>query len=204
MTHKLIAAAMVSLCVAAPPASAAAGQAAAPSSGQLRYRSIFPASAPAGVLDPLKAEEGIWDAEVELYVGDPARQPLRRRGVQINRLVSQGNAILNDFRYDDGSYAGTGLWGWDALAGRYSGTWIDSETHLVRHDIGWWEPETRTLRWEADTLQRDGATTRMRIVQQFKGDTRRFQIDVMEAATGVYRKLIVMTFHRRRTAEEAP
>lgn len=184
---------------AAPAAEAADAALARPSltAGQRKYNSIFPVNTPRSVLDPMKAEEGVWDAEVELYVGPPDRQPIRKTGVQSNRLVSRGNAIINDFRYTDGSYEGTGMWGWDAYNNRYSGSWIDSDTHLVRQDIGYYDPGTRTFRWEADTIQPDGVTTRMRIVQRFMGDRRSFQIDVMDARTGDYRKLIFMTFTRR-------
>lgn len=175
--------------------------AAAPSAavhlGTAKYQSIFPANAPPSVLDPLKAEEGVWDADVELHVGKPGSAPIKKRGVQTNRLVSRGDAVLNEFRYIDGSYEGTGLWGWDAYHRRYSGTWIDSETHLVRQDIGYYDAATRTMRWEADTMQRDGTTTRMRIVQVFAGERRNFQIDVMDAPAGTWRKLIVMRFRRR-------
>ena len=179
---------------------AAAANAGGQDAGTARYRAIFPSAAPAWALDPLKAEEGVWDADVELHVGKPGAPPIRKAGVQTNRRVSGGHAMLNEFRYSDGSYAGTGLWGWDADRRRYTGSWIDSETQLVRHDSGWYDPGSRTMRWDADTLQPDGATTRMRIVQQFEGDRRTFQIDVMDAATGAWRKLIVMTFRKRSAA----
>ena len=185
---------------AAAPAVGTSDTATAPpklTTGQRKYNSIFPVNTPKSVLDPLKAEEGVWDAEVELYVGPPEKQPIRKTGVQTNRLVSRGNAIINDFRYTDGSYEGTGMWGWDAYHNRYSGSWIDGDTHLVRQDIGYYDPDTRTFRWEADTIQPDGVTTRMRIVQRFMGDKRRFQIDVMDAKTGDYRRLIVMNFTKR-------
>ena len=185
--------------VSAAPAHGAEAAPARPglTTGQRKYNSIFPVNTPRSVLDPLKAEEGVWDAEVELYVGPPEKQPVRKTGVQTNRLVSRGNAIVNDFRYADGSYEGTGMWGWDATNNRYSGSWIDSDTHLVRQDIGYYDPDTRIFRWEADTLQPDGVTTRMRIVQHFRGDKRDFQIDVMDAKTGDYKKLIFMTFTKR-------
>lgn len=185
-----------------PPAkapTAAAAPAAPPvSPGRRKYQSIFPVNTPKAVLDPLKAEEGVWTADVELYVGDPAKQPIRKMGVQTNRLVSKGNAIINGFAYDDGSYAGTGMWGWDAYTNRYTGTWIDSDTHLVRHDIGYYDPDARVFRWEADTMQPDGVTTRMRIRQEFQGDVRLFQIDLMDAKTGEFKKLILMRFTRRK------
>ena len=149
------------------------------------------------MLEPLRAEEGFWDADVELYVGPVAKQSIRKKGVQTNRLVSRGHAVVNDFRYSDGSYEGTGMWGWDAYHNRYSGTWIDGDTHLVRQDIGYYDSATRTLRWEADTLQPDGVTTRLRITQRFSRDSRTFQVDVMDAASGDYRKLIFMTFTKR-------
>ena len=89
------------------------------------------------------------------------------------------------------------MWGWNALENRYTGTWIDSDTHLVRHDVGYYDPATSTFRWEADTIQPDGVTTRMRIIQKFMGATRTFQIDLMDAASGDFKKLIFMTFRRR-------
>ena len=216
MENKIIIAAMLSISLSAgtnaaarqetvKPAPSSAPSAVAPvptppklTLGQRKYQSIFPVNTPDEVLEPLKAEEGVWDADVELYVGDIAKQPLRKKGVQTNRLVSKGNAMLNEFRYADGSYEGTGLWGWDAYHNRYTGTWIDSDTHLVRQDVGYYDPDTKTFRWEADTMQPDGVTTRMRIMQQFKGDVRTFQIDVMDAKTGEFKKLIFMTFTRRK------
>jgi len=198
-----IAAATGSLAAPEPAAPTAEPAAAAPAQppkltpGQRKYQSIFPVNTPDEVLEPLKAEEGTWDADVELYVGEVAKQPIRKKGVQTNRLTSKGNAIINHFRYTDGSYEGTGMWGWDAYTNRYTGIWIDSDTHLVRHDVGYYNPVAKSFRWEADTMQPDGVTTRMRISQQFRGDLRTFQIDVMDASSGEYKKLIFMTFRRR-------
>lgn len=168
------------------------------SQGQRKYNSIFPVNTPDAVLEPVKAEEGIWDADVELYVGDPAKQPIRKKGVQTNRLVSNGRYMLNEFRYTDGSYEGTGLWGWDAYHNRYTGTWMDGDHYLVRNDAGYYDPDTKTMRWEADTLQADGVTTRLRITQHFKGDSRLFQMDLMDAKTGTFKKLLFMNFTRRK------
>jgi hypothetical protein len=209
MFKTTVAAALAAVSLAATAAEAQeakttdAPQAAAPAprqltQGQRKYNSVFPVNTPKAVLEPLQAEEGVWDADVELYVGDPAKQPLKRTGVQTNRRMSGGHAMLNEMRYADGSYAGTGLWGWDAYHNRYTGTWIDSDSHLVRQDVGYYDPDTRTFRWEADTLQPDGVTTRMRIIQVFKGDVRTFQIDLMEPRTGQFKKLIFMTFTRRK------
>jgi len=53
------------------------------------------------------------------------------------------------------------------------------------------------MRWEADTIQPDGVTTRMRITEIFEGPTRTFEMDVMDAKTSEYKKLIFMTFRKR-------
>ena len=140
----------------------------------------------------------MWDGDVELYVGDPAKQPIRKKAVQTNRLVSKGRYMLNEMKYTDGTYEGTGMWGWDAYHNRYTGIWMDGDHYLVRHDIGYYNPDTKTFRWEADTMQPDGVTTRMRMTQVFMGDKRTFQIDVMDAKTGDYKKLIFMTFTKRK------
>jgi len=168
------------------------------SQGQRKYNSIFPVNTPESVLDPLKEEVGVWDADVELYVGDPAKQPIRKKGVQTNHLVSKGRYIINEMKYVDGTYEGTGMWGWDAYHNRYTGVWMDGDHYLVRHDIGYYYPETKTFVWESDTLQEDGVTTRMRITQHFMGDKRTFQMDKMDAKTGEFKKLIFMTFTKRK------
>jgi hypothetical protein len=210
MRNHIFAAAGAALCLATgavaqsdakkpTPAPAAAAAKPTPTFGQRKYASVFPVNAPKGVLEPLKAEEGVWDADVELYVGDPAKQPIRKKGVQTNRLVSNGHAMLNTMVYSDGSYEGNGMWGWDAYHNRYTGTWIDSESHLVRQDIGYYNPETKIFRWEADTMQPDGVTTRMQIVQQFNGDKRIFQINMMDVKTGEFKRLLVMNFTKRKS-----
>lgn len=164
---------------------------------QQKYNSIFPINTPDEILEPLLEEVGVWDADVELYVGDAAKQPIRKTGVQTNRLVSKGRYMLNDFRYIDGSYEGTGLWGWDAYDNRYSGIWMDGDHYLVRHDVGYYDRTSKTMHWEADTLQTDGVTTRLRITQRFAGATRTFQMDRMDASTGTFTKLIFMKFTKR-------
>jgi hypothetical protein len=180
---------------AAAPATAAPPP--KPDAGKTKYNSIFPVNTADTVMEPIRAEVGTWDADVELYVGDPAKQPIRKTAVQTNRLVSKGRHMLNEFRYTDGSYEGTGMWGWDAYHNRYTGIWMDGDHHLIRNDIGYYDAAKKTLRWEADTLQPDGVTTRMRMTEIFAGATRTFQMDVMDAKTGEYKKLIFMTFRKR-------
>lgn len=182
-----------------PAASGAPETAAVPSKTghPSKYNLIFPVNIPDAVLEPLRAEAGVWDADVELYVGEISKQPIRKTGIQVNRLVSKGRYMLNEFRYTDGSYEGTGLWGWNAHDNRYAGIWMDGDHYLVRNDIGYYDASSKTMRWEADTLQPDGVTTRLRIRQQFSGATRTFHMDKMDAKTGVFTKLIVMKFTKR-------
>lgn len=182
----------------APKPGAAAPAAPKLTQGQRKYNSIFPVNTPDSVLEPMLAEIGTWDGDVELYVGDPAKQPIRKKAVQTNRMVSKGRYMLNEMKYVDGTYEGTGMWGWDAYHNRYTGIWMDGDHYLVRHDAGYYDPDTHTFRWESDTMQPDGITTRMRITQIFKGDTRTFQMDTMDAKTGAFKKLIFMTFTKRK------
>ena len=181
-------------------AAAAVAAPAKPDAGTIKYNSIFPVNVPESVLEPIRGEVGVWDADVELYVGEPAKQPIRKKGVQSNRLVSKGRHMLNEFKYTDGTYEGTGMWGWDAYNNRYTGIWMDGDHNLIRHDIGYYDSASKTMRWEADTLQPDGVTTRMRITEIFDGPTRTFQMDIMDAPKGEHRKLIFMTFRKRPDA----
>ncbi|MBW8294306.1 DUF1579 family protein [Sphingopyxis sp.] len=180
-----------------PPEPSAEAKARVLKDRQRKYNSIFPGNTPDDVLEPLLQEVGVWDADVELYVGEHEKQPVRKTGIQTNRLVSKGRYMLNDFRYTDGSYEGTGLWGWDAYHNRYSGIWMDGDHYLVRHDIGYFDHASKTIHWEADTLQPDGVTTRLRITERFAGTSRTFQMDLMDASTGVFNKLIFMKFTKR-------
>ena len=76
-------------------AAAAVATPAKPDAGKVKYNSIFPVNVPESVLEPIRGEMGVWDADVELYVGDPAKQPIRKKGVQTNRLVSKDRHMLN-------------------------------------------------------------------------------------------------------------
>jgi hypothetical protein len=201
--NALIGAALILVAGAASTPSASKPTAAKPDAGKVKYNSIFPTNIPDSTLEPIRGEIGVWDADVELYVGDPAKQPIRKTAVQTNRLVSNGRHMLNEFRYADGSYEGTGMWGWDAYHNRYTGIWMDGDHHLIRHDTGYYDSATKTLRWEADTLQPNGVTTRMRLTEIFAGPTRTFQMDVMDAKTGEYKKLIFMRFRKRAEPEKA-
>jgi hypothetical protein len=118
------------------------------------------------------------------------------QGVQINRLRSGGMWIINEFSVAGTPYEGTGIWGYDRASGRYSGIWTDNNDQKIRLDDGRWDPATRTMTWSADVAQPDGRHARYLFTEEFKGDTRLFNMVALTRKGEV--PLVSMVFTRRK------
>ncbi len=154
-------------------------------------------------LNVMALEAGTWDADITFPSNDPAKPDGKARGVQVNELRSGGMWMLNRFSVEGTPYQGTGLWGWDRTTGRYTGTWTDNNDAQMRMDDGRWDEATRTMTWTADMVQPDGRHMRMLLTEEFKGETRLFNIVALTRKGEV--PLVRMVFTRRPgTAPVAP
>jgi len=155
-----------------------------------------PANAPPE-LQVLKLEEGVWDADITFPPAKPDDPPGKAKGVQVNTLKSDGRWMQNEFQVDGTPYQGTGLWGWDPIQGKYIGIWVDNNDHRIRHDTGTFDPATATMTWTAEMVQADGSVAPLRFTEQFKGDTRIFDMVAIGPKSGKEFPLLTIVFTRR-------
>ena len=172
----------------------------------LAAAALMPAAAPAQQPAPAAAapkedpmavlamEAGTWDADITFPNAEPGKQ--KAKGVQVNRLRSGGMWIINEFSVDGTPYEGTGIWGYDRASGRYSGIWTDNNDQKIRLDDGRWDPAARTMTWSADVAQPDGRHARYLFTEEFKGDTRLFNMVALTRKGEV--PLVSMVFTRRK------
>ena len=108
----------------------------------------------------LKKEEGTWNATMKIHVdmaGNPIPEPMVMKGKETNRMLGD-LWIVSDFEGDFGGMAfkGHGVFGYDAKAKRYSGSWVDSMTPTVSHMSGTYDAEKKTMTYETRGMGPDG------------------------------------------------
>lgn len=157
----------------------------------------FAQEAPKG-LQVMAMEAGVWDADITFPSNDPAKPDQKAKGVQDNELRSEGRWIINKFQVDGTPYQGTGVWGYDRSTGRYSGVWVDNNDQTIRADDGRWDEATKTMTWSANMIMADGRQQRLLFTEEFKGDTRLFNMVALTRKGEV--PLVRMVFTKRKGA----
>lgn len=148
-------------------------------------------------LRPLALEVGVWDADITFPSGKEGVPPTKAKGVQVNTLHSNGMWMLNAFHVEGTPYEGTGFWGWDASSQSYKGVWGDNNEHRIRQDTGVWDEANQTMNWTS-TLVQAGKAFPLRFKEVFKGDTRTFDMVVINGK-GEEQSLVSMVFTKRKT-----
>jgi hypothetical protein len=89
----------------------------------------FPIPKPTPHHEAMKAQEGIWDAEVKVNMG-PGKPPMVSKGTEVNTLLPGGLWLESKFLGDmmGTPFEGRGLFGYDPATGRHLGAWVDSMT----------------------------------------------------------------------------
>ena len=160
------------------------------------------ATAPAPVVltaDSAKAilamEAGTWDADITFPSNDASKPDQKAKGVQVNRLRSNGMWMLNEFMVEGTPYEGTGVWGFDRTKGRFSGIWVDNNDQQIRLDDGRWDEAAKTITWSANIAAPSGAFQRLLFTEKFEGSVRKFDMVALTRKGEV--PLVRMIFTKR-------
>lgn len=145
----------------------------------------------------LALEEGVWDADITFPSHQEGVPDGKAKGVQVNRLRSDGNWMLNEFSVDGTPYQGTGVWGFDPATGEYIGIWTDNNDHRIRNDRGRWDAATNTMNWTAEMVQADGQVIPLKFTELFQGRTRVFHMDAIAPKSGKVIPLLHIIFTKR-------
>ena len=100
--------------------------------------------------DRLKKEVGEWNAAITITPA-PGAAPQESTGRLVGRLISGGRWLVTDFRNHTTGFEGHGIYGYNAAAGRYVGTWVDDMRSQIYVGEGEWDEasQTMTYTWSA-------------------------------------------------------
>jgi hypothetical protein len=82
-------------------------------------------SKPADQHKSLARFAGKWRAEVSHWM-DPTAEPMKSTGVMTNTMVLGDRFLQEEYEDDAGMFSGKGFWGYNTVAARYEGFWVDS------------------------------------------------------------------------------
>lgn len=148
----------------------------------------------------LRADVGVWEAEVKFYMNGPDAPPEATRAIEINRMMPGGLWLLSEFRGEalGQPFHGRGQTGYDPIKKKYNGTWIDTMSPTLIVLEGDYEESSRSLTMTGEMIDpASGQTVKMRMVSTNKDeDTRTFTMymtppggDEVKGMETVYRKL---------------
>jgi hypothetical protein len=124
----------------------------------------------------LKAEEGTWDATVEMIVppGTPAPPP--SKGVETNTLLG-GLWLVTDFKGDmmGAPFGGHGIAGWDSTKKKYVSVWTDTMSPGLLTGESTYDPGKKTMTGFMEGPDMSGKVSKMKTISEQKdADTRVF------------------------------
>jgi hypothetical protein len=143
----------------------------------------------------LAADAGVWSAAVEVRPapGSPAQTS---EGTLVARMF--GPWLVSDFKNETSGFEGHGVYGWDSVAGKFVGTWVDPMRRGLVVMQGKWDDRTHAMTFVGEMTRPDGSRMRWREVTERPGDdTRIFRSFVPSPDHG---ELEVMTVRYRRRA----
>lgn len=152
---------------------------------------------------------GVWDVEVRL-LADEKTEPTITRARCTNTLVLGGRFLHLQFvgKLGADDYAGFGTWGFDNVAKRYQGHWVDSLATGMQLSTGVWDESARTLTFSSDSTvpMGEGATdvVRQREVETLDGPDKYHSEIFNTFPNATESKSIEMTFTRVGAKPEAP
>jgi hypothetical protein len=121
----------------------------------------------------LALEEGVWDAEVTMFL--PGQEPAKSKGVETNRMLA-GKWSISDFKgeFFGNSFEGHGVRGYDAKKSKYVATWVDTTSARIDEMEGTYDQKTKTLNLNGEVVEPgSGKPAKMRMELQFKDDDTR-------------------------------
>jgi hypothetical protein len=141
----------------------------------------------------LAADAGEWHADVEVRP-TPDAPAQKSEGTMWTRMC--GPWLVSDFKNDTSGFEGHGIYGWDAIAKKYVGTWVDPMRRSLIVMEGKWDSESRTLTYVGEISRPDGSRLRWREVTEKPNDDARVSRSFVPSPDGG--EFEVMTVHYRR------
>jgi hypothetical protein len=141
----------------------------------------------------LAADAGVWRATVEVRPA-PDAPAQSSEGTMTGRMC--GPWLVSDFKNETSGFEGHGIFGWDAIEGKYVGTWVDPMRRTITVMHGRWDESTQTMTFVGEMSRPDGSRMRWREVTERPEDDVRVFRSFVASAEG--KEFEVMTVHYKR------
>lgn len=82
----------------------------------------------------LKPFQGVFNAVVRLWLGPG--EPLEQPGLMTNTFQLAGFFLHQEYVGEQHGFAGRGYWGFNQIARKYEGFWIDTASSTMLHESG--------------------------------------------------------------------
>jgi hypothetical protein len=124
----------------------------------------------------LKADEGTWDATVEMMAPPGAPAPPASKGTETNTLMG-GMWLVTDFKGDmmGMPFTGHGIAGWDATKKKYVTVWTDNMSPALMTGESTYDAGKKTMTGYMEGPDMTGKVSKMKSTTEWKDvDTRVF------------------------------
>jgi hypothetical protein len=153
---------------------------------------------PSAEHEQMAREAGMWDAEIKMWHTADS-EPMVSKGTETNKMFGQ-YWLLSEFKSNFGGqpYEGRGQFGYDPVAKKCVGSWIDTMTPYAQKMEGNYDAKTHTL--TMNTEYRDPMTGKMakgkNVTKYVDNNTKTFEI-YGPSPEGVQYKMLEITYKRR-------
>ncbi len=118
----------------------------------------------------LQKDVGEWDATITV-TPSPGAPPQASTGRMVGRLISGGRWLITDFKNHTTGFEGHGIYGFNAAAKRYVGTWVDDMRTNLYVGEGDWDAARRTMTYAWKATMPNGQAMSWKETSQLISDT---------------------------------
>lgn len=153
------------------------------------------AATPGKMHEKLAAEAGVWECKNTMWMA-PGTEPMTMDSKSTITPIMDGRYTKMDVTGAGpmGPFTGMGVYGFDNVAGKFVGTWIDSMSTGIMNGTGELSPDGKTLNWDYTYhCPVTKKATTMRQVEKITGEkTRTIEMFTIEPKSGKEYKMMVI------------
>jgi hypothetical protein len=161
------------------------------------------------IQEMVKAEEGVWDATMKVYMAGPNAEPTIYKGVETAEAVSDGLWLRTNYEGDflgGKKFKGHGVFGFDPQKKKYVGVWVDNMQTSLGMLEGEFDAKTKTSNMKFETTEPStGQPIKQQHKTEYKADGHKvFTISMQIPGAGdQWMKMIEIESKRRPKSDEA-
>ncbi|MBA3484810.1 MAG: DUF1579 domain-containing protein [Pirellulales bacterium] len=146
-------------------------------------------------------EEGVWDAEVTMWMA-PDAEPVKSKAVETNKMLGK-MWLMSSFEGEIAgeTFSGRSALGYDPLKKKYVGGWVDTMSPFMMSMTGDYDANTHTLTMMGEgTDCMTGKNMQTKMVTRYEGeDAKTFEMHKpVEGEAGKWWKVMEIKYTRQK------